>query len=149
MRDRYFVCDSCGCVDSTSSGTFNSFQSEIIPASHRGKRECCECAPVYDTNGRTISGNGRWHGRFKKRKATVELIYKNRSDFTYLSHLADDVSGTQTSHSLSSCRQCGSSEVGVARTVSFAAVVCLQCGFAGLRCGTIKEAIGSWNVLGK
>lgn len=148
MPERYFVCDSCGCLDSTSSGTYSNYNSAFLPSSHRGRRECCECAPVYDANGRPIAGNGRWHGRFKKTKATVSLCTSGQFEIAYFGALASDVERAIEASSLSCCPQCRSTEVGVARSRSHACVVCLNCGACGPRCASISDAIDTWNVLG-
>lgn len=143
MQETFFVCDKCDCLDSTISGTFTS--KGMLPREYSSKNLCCACAPVYDINGRPIAGNGRWHGRFTKRRLPLHELIERRSTIAYFGRFGVDVDLAVKASELSACPNCGSGEIAVARSVTYGAVICLQCGMAGTRSATIDGATKAWN----
>lgn len=146
MREKFFVCDECGSVESTTEGNFYHYNSPAyMPPNCLGRRLCSACAPQYDANGRPISRNGRWHGKFPRVRATVAGLLKLGSDVLYGGALGLDVSLAEKSSRLRPCVKCASTDIAVARSVSSATTICMNCGMYGQMSSSISEAVEAWN----
>ena len=60
-----YNCEKCGVMENTALSMYWSRNSDIIPIDYRGKRLCSECSPKLFSDG-TVTGYGKWHGRFEK-----------------------------------------------------------------------------------
>jgi hypothetical protein len=58
-----FACDNCGCIENTALSGYWFKTSKV--------KLCSECDPAIR----------KWHGAFKKRKATKEELNKLNGDF--------------------------------------------------------------------
>ena len=60
-----YVCENCKCVENTALGQYWSKDSDIYPEPYNKKALCSECGSPEFTDG-TLTGLGKWHGRFEK-----------------------------------------------------------------------------------
>jgi hypothetical protein len=74
-----FECEKCKTMENTALGRYWTRNSDFWDAENRGKALCSECAPATHIDD-TLTGFGKWHGRFKKRTAK-EAGYIKRGEF--------------------------------------------------------------------
>lgn len=146
MREKFFVCDECCSVESTTEGNFLNYNSPAyMPQKYLGRRLCSACAPQYDANGRPISRNGRWHEKFPRVRATVAGLLELGEDVLYCGEFWLDVSLARESRQLRQCVKCASTDIAIARSVSGATTMCMNCGMYGPMSSSISEAVEAWN----
>lgn len=146
MREKFFVCDGCDSIESTTKGNFHSYNNKSsMPKDALGRRLCSACAPIYDAQGRCIPGNGRWHGTFPRRVASVSMLAGLCEDIVYFGRFEADVRAAVASVGAQRCVKCASTDIGVARSMTGAVAVCMKCGMYGPMSDSMKEAVVAWN----
>jgi hypothetical protein len=72
-----FICDKCDTIENTALGRFWGVKYK------GGDALCSACMP--ELRYRDYAKGGKWHGRFKRKKATLESLKKeDLSNFIYL-----------------------------------------------------------------
>lgn len=81
-----FVCDECDAIENTALGHFHSRNSNTLWSDeYVGKALCSKHRPLSFRDGTPNDKPRKWHGRFVRQIATLEIIESiGRDNFIYL-----------------------------------------------------------------